>query len=73
MSHSGVWDLGFGNQGFNQNHMLIWKPGLPKHNFQMAQVMQWPNAAICNYEEGEVEISTHVPPCNPGFQKAKRS
>ena len=31
-----------------QSHMLIWKPSLPKYNFQMAQVMQWP-PAIRNY------------------------
>ena len=24
------------------NHMLIWRPSLPKYNFQIVQVMQWP-------------------------------
>ena len=28
--------------------MLIWKPSLPKYNFRMTQVMQWP-PAIHNY------------------------
>ena len=31
-----------------QNHMLIWRPSLPKYNFRMAQVMQWP-PTIRNY------------------------
>ena len=41
--------------------MLIWKPSLPKYNFQMAQVMQWP-PAIRNYMRKVRLKYQHVPP-----------
>ena len=44
-----------------QNHMLIWKPSLPKYNFRMAQVMQWP-PAIRNYMRKVMLKYQHVPP-----------
>ena len=44
-----------------QNRMLIWRPSLPKYNFRMAQVMQWP-PAICNYMRKVKSKYQHVPP-----------
>ena len=44
-----------------QNHMLIWRPSLPKYNFRMAQVMQWP-PAIRNYMRKVRSKYQHVPP-----------
>ena len=47
-----------------QNHMLIWKPSLPKYNFGMAQVMQWP-PAIRNYMRMVRLKYQYVPPSLP--------
>ena len=44
--------------------MLIWKPSLPKYNFRMAQVMQWP-PAIHNYTRMARLKYQHVPPSLP--------
>ena len=44
-----------------QNHMLIWRPSLPKYNFRMAQVMQW-LPAIRNYMRKVRSKYQHFPP-----------
>ena len=51
--------------------MLIWKPSLPKYNFRMAQVMQWP-PAIRNYMRKVRLKYQHVPPPNTFIFKQRK-